>query len=311
MITVSTNRGAGCLLQQLGSGEVRKPLSQIDGVVFSSHPRHLTNDRLREIVGATGCTWCGHGVRFVVGWSGPERLSGPDGLSGPERLRVPRQFCSTTLPYPTDPIKRGETTLKVSAVLSTVSHVIVLLGTLLVPTRGDAQISPLFLEVRGGGWIPTSDLVGAQGFEGAASTDASVGVHFVLRSGRISFVAGFSEQRFGCTAAQCNEAVDFVSTAWDLGVRVNFREAGMVPWVSLGGTAALFDAHVDTGGGFAREASDRGWGYEVGAGVLVPVGRFFALDPGVRYGRSDADFATRGKMKTRYIIADVGLVLAF
>jgi len=86
-------------------------------------------------------------------------------------------------------------------------------------------------------------------------------------------VADFSEQRFGCTAAQCNEAVDFVSTGWDLGGRVNFREAGMVPWVSLGG--------------------------------------LFALDPGVRHGRSDADFATRGTMRTRYIIADVGLVLTF
>jgi hypothetical protein len=236
---------------------------------------------------------------FVVGWSGPERL------------RVLRQFCSTTLLYPTDPIKRGETTLKVSAVLSRVSHVIVLLGTLLVPTRGDAQISPLLVEVRGGSWIPTSDLVGAQGFEGAASTDVSVGVNFVLRSGPISFVAGFTEQRFGCAVTQCGESADFVSTAWDLGVRVNFREAGMVPWVSLGGTAALFDAHVDTGGGIALEASDRGWGYEVGAGVLVPVTGLFALDPGVRYGRSDAGFGTRGTMKTRYIIADVGLVLAF
>ena len=201
--------------------------------------------------------------------------------------------------------------VKVSAVLSTASLVIVLAVSLLIPTRGEAQISPFQWEVRGGAWIPTSDLVGAQGFEGAASTDAGFGVHFVLRSGPISFVAGFSEHRFGCTAAQCDEAVDFVSTAWDLGARVNFREAGIVPWVSLGATAALFDAHVDTGGGVAREASDRGWGYEAGAGVLVPVGGPFALNPGVRYGRSDADFASRGPMETRYIIADVGLVLAF
>jgi hypothetical protein len=189
--------------------------------------------------------------------------------------------------------------------------VIVLLGSLLIPTRGDAQISPLQWEVRGGAWLPTSDLVGAQGFEGSASTDASFGVHFVLRRGLISFVAGFSEHRFGCTAVGCGEAVDFVSTAWDLGVRVNLREAGIVPWVSLGATAALFDAHVDAGGGVAREASDRSWGYEVGAGVLVPLGGPFALNPGVRYGRSDADFASRGRMETRHFIADVGIVLAF
>ena len=218
---------------------------------------------------------------------------------------------STTLPYPAESIKRGETTLKVSAVLSTVSLVIVLLGPLLIPTRGDAQISPLRLEARGGAWIPASDLVGAQGFEGAASGDVSFGVHFVLRGGLISFVTGFSEHRFGCTAVQCGEAVNFVSTAWDLGMRVNLREAGIVPWVSLGATAALFDARVDTGGVVSREDSDRGWGYEAGAGVLVPVGGPFALNPAVRYGRSDADFASRGPMETRYIITDISLVLAF
>ena len=196
-------------------------------------------------------------------------------------------------------------------VLPTAALAIILVGTLLVPTRGGAQISPLQLEARAGAWIPTSDLVGAQGFEGSASTDVSFGVHFLLRSGLISFVAGFSEHRFGCTAAQCGEAVDFVSTPWDLGVRLNLREAGIVPWVSLGATSALFDAHVEAGGAAAQEVSDRGWGYEVGAGVLVPVGGPFALNPGARYGRSEVDFASRGLMKTQFIIADIGLVLAF
>ena len=74
-----------------------------------------------------------------------------------------------------------------------------LVGSLLIPSRGGAQISPLQWEVRGGAWIPNADLVGARGFEGAASSDASFGVHFVLRSGLISYVVGFSEHRFGCT----------------------------------------------------------------------------------------------------------------
>ena len=186
---------------------------------------------------------------------------------------------------------------------------ILLLGTLLIPTRGEAQISPLLLEVRGGAWVPTADLV--RGFDGEASADASFGVHFMLKSGPITYVAGFSEHRFGCTQVQCGEAVDFVSTAWDLGMRVNLRQAGIVPWVSLGASGALLDAHVSTGGVVAREGSDRAWGYEFGAGVLVPVGGPFLINPGVRYGRSDADFDPRGTLETRYIIADVGLVLAF
>ena len=197
------------------------------------------------------------------------------------------------------------------AVLSTAALVILLLVTFLIPIRGDAQISPLLFEVRGGAWIPNADLVGAQGFAGSASTDTSFGVHFALRSGLISYVAGFSEHGFSCTRSRCGEAVDFVSTAWDMGIGVNFRTAGIVPWVSLGVSAALFDAHLGAGNVVAREVSDRGWGYELGAGFLIPVGGRFALNPGVRYGRTDADFASRSILETRYIIADVGLVLAF
>jgi len=167
------------------------------------------------------------------------------------------------------------------------------------------------VEVRGGVWIPNADLMGAGGFDGAASADASFGVHFVLRRGLISYLAGFSEHRFGCTAGRCGEAVDFVSTAWDLGIRVNLRATGIVPWVSVGASAAIFDARVDTGTGVQRESSERGWGFEAGAGILIPVRGPFALNPGVRYGRSDVDFASRGTLETRYFIADLGLVLAF
>lgn len=198
-----------------------------------------------------------------------------------------------------------------AAVLRAGALAIMLVASLLIPSPTGAQISPLRLEVRGGAWIPNADLVGAQGFEGAASADASFGVHFVLRSGRISYVVGFSEHRFGCTQTGCGEAVAFVSTAWDLGLRLNLRTAGIVPWVSLGTSAALFDARVDPGGGVQREASDRGWGYEAGAGFLIPIGGRFALNPGVRYGRNDVDFVSRGTLETRYVIADVGLVLAF
>ena len=209
------------------------------------------------------------------------------------------------------PPTRSDFSSAASAVLPTAALVILLAGSFLIPSRGDAQISPLQVEARVGAWIPTADLVGAQGFEGAASADVSFGVHFVLRSGLVSYVVGFSEHRFGCTAGECGEAVDFVSTSWDLGIRVNLRSAGIVPWVSFGATAAIFDARVDTGTGVQREESDRGWGYEAGAGVLIPVAGPFAINPGVRYGRSDVDFASRGTLETRHIIADLGFVVGF
>jgi hypothetical protein len=188
---------------------------------------------------------------------------------------------------------------------------VLLFGLLLMPSRGDAQISPLQVEARVGAWLPTSDLAGAQGFEGAASADVSFGFHFVLRTGLLSYRAGFSEHRFGCALGECDEAVDFVSTGWDLGIRTNLRESGIVPWLSLGATTATYDAHVNPGDAETLESSDRGWGYEVGAGVIVPVAGAIAFNPGVRYGRNDAEFDSRGKLETRYIVVDVGFVLAF
>jgi len=217
---------------------------------------------------------------------------------------LPHNFRGTVSPHLADPSKRERPHLK--PVL-----VILALGILLVPTRGVAQISPLHWEVRGGAWISAVDLTGATGFEGAASAAASFGVHFALRSGLISYVVGFSEHRFGCSQAECGGAVDFVSTAWDLGVRFNFREAGIIPWASVGTSAALVNACTATGGATTSESSDGGWGFEVGAGVVVPVGGPFALNPGVRYGRNDVAFDSRGTLETRYIIADLGLVLTF
>ena len=256
-----------------------------------------------------------------------------EGYDGPEPSRVgsqplPGQDCggdgadyivwssrSSRATESTEPLLQHNTTRPSRSDHTRRDHTsalqVLLLGILVIPIRGEAQITPLLLEVRGGAWIPTANLVGAQGFEGEASADVSFGVHFVLKSGLISYVAGFSEHRFGCTQVQCGEAVDFVSTAWDLGVRVNLRQAGIVPWVSLGASAALFAAHVETGNDVATEGSDRGWGYEAGAGVLVPLGGPFLVNPGVRYGRSDADFAARRTLETRYLIADIGLVLAF
>ena len=235
----------------------------------------------------------------------------------PVSLRIPESLLlrHTTRPSRSDHERRDHTIRPSRSDHERRDHtaalLILLLGTLVIPIRSEAQITPLQVEARGGVWIPTADLVGAQGFEGEASTDVSFGVHFMLNSGLISYVAGFSEHRFGCAEAQCGEAVDFVSTAWDLGVRVNLRRTGITPWVSLGATAATFAAHVETGGVVTTENSDLGWGYEVGAGVLVPVGGLLAINPGVRYGRGDVDFASRGTLETRYIVADIGLVLAF
>lgn len=183
---------------------------------------------------------------------------------------------------------------------------------LAVPIATEAQVSALQLEVNGGAAFPVQELSGPEGFEDEASTDTTFGVHFALTSGRITYLVGFSEHRFGCPAIGCGGKTNFVSTAWDLAVRLNLRREGVVPWLRLGTVAALVQADFTASGEPSLPAeSDRGWGFEAGAGVLIPVATRLALNPGVRYGRVDVDFPTRGELAMRYLVVDLGLVLGF
>lgn len=181
---------------------------------------------------------------------------------------------------------------------------------LAVPMATEAQVSAFQLEVNGGAALPVQELSGPEGFEGEASTDATFGVHFALTSGRISYLVGFSEHRFGCPAIGCGGKTSLVSTAWDLAIRLNLRKEGVVPWLRLGTVAALAQADFTASGAIpVREESDRGWGLEAGAGIQIPVATRLALNPGVRYGRVEVDFPTKGEFAMRYLVVDLGLVL--
>ena len=186
-----------------------------------------------------------------------------------------------------------------------------ILLSLLPAIQTAAQISPLQVEANAGVWLPSADLVGARGVEGPPSVDASFGVHFALTRGKIGYLLGFTENRFGCRQGACDTEASFVSTAWDLGLRISLRETGFIPWLRFNGTSAVVQAHLGAPGAVIVEESDRGWGFEAGAGLLIPLGTQFAVSPGIRYGRIDVDYPSRGKLETRYMVVDLGLVLGF
>ena len=93
-----------------------------------------------------------------------------------------------------------------------------------------AQLSPLQVEVNAGVWLPSADLSGVVDVEGPALGDASFGGHFALTRGRISYLLGFTENRFACREGACATEASFVSTGWDLGFRVSLRESGLILW---------------------------------------------------------------------------------
>ena len=184
------------------------------------------------------------------------------------------------------------------------------------PSALRGQLSVMQMEVNGGSSIPVADFAGVAGWEGEASAGTSFGVHFALAGGHVGYLVGFSEHRFGCAEDACGAETDLVSTAWDLGLRINFRSSGVVPWMRVGAIAALLEVDLTSAptgetATTVREESDRGWGFEAGAGVLIPVADRFGLSPGVRYGRVDLDLASRGVLQERYVVLDVAFVLGF
>ena len=113
----------------------------------------------------------------------------------------------------------------------------------LTPLVLEGQPSVVQMEVNGGASIPVAEFAGVEGWEGEASTDASFGVHFALTSGRLGYLVGFSEHRFKCPNVGCGAETDLVSTSWDIGLRINLRTSGVLPWLRLSAVAALL---VDT-----------------------------------------------------------------
>jgi hypothetical protein len=190
---------------------------------------------------------------------------------------------------------------------------------LALPGALAGQLSPIQLEVNVGAAVPVQEFSGPEGFEGEVETGASFGVHFVVGQRRLSWYVGFSEHRFGCSADACVNAEEIVSTGWDVGVRLNVLRGPVVPWVQAGLAAYVSRGQFVPGFGAIAppgplvSESDRGWGFEAGAGVLISVAPRFALNPGVRYTSVDPTFAGRnfGPLNSKFVVVDVGLVLVF
>lgn len=186
-------------------------------------------------------------------------------------------------------------------------------AVLAMPLDSSGQISPLQVEFNGGLSAPVQELSGPEGFEGRASSGASLGVHFALTTrSYLTWYVGFGQHRFGCER-DCGGVDDIVSTSWDLGARVNVLSGPVVPWVRLGMTSHVTELDQTTApdASTVRIESDRGWGVEAAAGLLIPVAPRLAFNPGVRYTRVTTDFDRVGDLALRFLVVDVGVVLGF
>lgn len=189
---------------------------------------------------------------------------------------------------------------------------------LVCPFALSAQVSPLQVEVNVGVGVPVQEFSGRDGFEGEAGDGATFGVHFGLTTrSYLTWYVGFSQHRFGCDTTTCGAVDDIVTTSWDVGARVNLLSGPVVPWIRAGVVshlAELDSTGVPAGGSTPvtlRLESDRGWGFEGGAGVMITVAPRLAINPGVRYSRVTTAFDGVGDLEMRFLSVDLGLVLGF
>ena len=180
---------------------------------------------------------------------------------------------------------------------------------LALPAAAASQASPIVVEAHGGMTVPVGSFANAPG--GGASPHASFGVDLAMPGGgRWTPYVGFGQHRFGCEEAGCAEGGLYVATGFHGGLRVALLPgASIIPWLRVGAHAAKVES--DALPGSAAGISELGVGGEVGAGVHIGGASQVALNPGVRLVAVSATLPGDERLRMRYLVADVAVVLSF
>ena len=174
------------------------------------------------------------------------------------------------------------------------------------PALAQTTPLPLAFEVRGGAGIPIGD------FEDGAGTGWIVGgtVRYLFSPGFEGY-AGYDYASFPGEDTDPDLDFDIRDHGLRLGVRADIRPAGapaIAPWLESG--LMVNRTSVSASSGNASGSIDADWalGFELGAGVSVPLGARAALTPGVRYRNHKADFGEElGSTTVSYFAVDVGI----
>lgn len=185
------------------------------------------------------------------------------------------------------------------------------LGAAALAAPASAQtVLPLSFEVRGGVVLPQGD------FDDGANTGFIVGGTVHYRVAPIaSIFAGFEHAQFGIDDDSDFEGVDanFRDQGFRLGARFDVPLAGMTgisPWVEGGATFNKTSLNLSDDDASASVDSDRGVGFEVGAGLAFNVAPKISITPGVRYRSHKAEFDFDGgseEFDVNYFAIDLGV----
>ena len=175
------------------------------------------------------------------------------------------------------------------------------------------QAGSYAFQIRGGGTLSIGQFADEnQGWEKKAGSGTSLGMGFIFPVYRvIGGYVGFSQHRFSCDQGVCPKDEAWVSTGFDMAVRIVMGEEGVGPWFQGGLHTHRMEVGVMAEGKTRDLTSQGGWGYEIGCGLLLRIGERTSLSPGVRYGLGNVPFAGRPNVGLRFLVFDLGLVLGF
>ena len=170
------------------------------------------------------------------------------------------------------------------------------------------------VEIRGGAALPVSSFrTGDEGWAGEAGLGSSFGIGFTFPApGPFGSFLGFGQRRFSCDGPLCKAGSDWLSTGFDVALRLVMGKRRIRPWLRGGLHTHLVEGRILEEGDIATYLrSDTGAGFEVGGGLLVAIGERTSLSPCVQYGWGKVSFPGRSALRLRYLSAEVGVMMGF
>lgn len=192
-------------------------------------------------------------------------------------------------------------------------------ATMLAMSAMPLSAQSIYLGLRGGAGIPTGSFSenstqDQQALVDGAKTGFGYGLDAGVGLGMFGVYGGFDKIDFDCETTTCTADGKYKLSGVSAGLKLSPPGMGFIrPWVKGGVTFhELKSAYGRSGtGGFT---TDRTPGYEIGAGLDIPVFGLFALAPQVRYIGQNLKYKVPGvtspmsdEAGVNYFTVDLGL----
>jgi hypothetical protein len=177
-----------------------------------------------------------------------------------------------------------------------------------------AQEGAFAFEIRGGGVLPMGSFRSGSGeWAGRTRAGSSFGMGFTFPApGPFGAFLGFGQRRFDCRGSVCADGAEWISTGFDVALRLVLGDRRVRPWLKGGFHSHRLEVSLRGPGGEPDETrSEGGSGFEIGGGLLVAIAERMSLSPGIHYGSGEVPFSGRSALRLEYLVADLGLVLGF